>query len=109
MDKIIHSAAAVKIAASLAEARGFKAVGRSNISEAVYLERPGFEGQLRIAAHKCTHGADVVQNLLLYTNSDRFPPIFGYNVTGYTSADLEPILDDVINLFDSKTEKSQDC
>ena len=105
---VINSVEAIKIAAAYAEAQGFEMTGRSNISEAVYLERPGFDGSLRLAAHSCRHGYDVIAGLEMFDDDDRFPPALGYNITGYSRADIEALAAEAIAAYDAKAEKIED-
>ena len=74
MSKITHSVDAVKIAARIAEERGFKMTAMSNLSEAVYLERPKFAGTLRIATHSQRHRSDVVHSIEFFPMCDAHKP-----------------------------------
>ena len=105
---VTNSVEAIKIAAAFIEAKGFEMTGMSNISEAVYLTRPGFSGALRLAAHSCRHGSDVVAGLEMFDDQDRFPPTFGYNITGYSRADIESLAVEAIAIYDAKAEKIED-
>ena len=106
--KITNSIEAINIAADFIEAQGFEMTGMSNISEAVYLTRPGFSGALRLAAHGCRHRSGVVAGIEMFDDDDRFPPTFGYNITGYSRADIEDLAAEAIAVYDAKAEKIED-
>jgi len=99
---------AIAIACSHLESKGFKLEGASNISEAVYLEAPGYTGTFRLAAHSCRHGFNVAVSLEFTDDSARFPPTFAYRVDNSDAAEIVAWVDELLPDYFAAAEKDEE-
>lgn len=99
---------AIQIAEVYATSKGFALESGSNLSEAIYLRADGYLGNLRVAAHKTTHGFGVVAALVFTDPTDRFPYAFAYDAGTMSRAAVEEATQETMDEYLSKAEEEED-